>query len=377
MNLNEVKRHISNLPGWRTKRKLLVIESDDWGSVRMRSNKDREQLIQKGIVEEFNHYNRCDTLATKDDLSSLYEVLQKHKDRNSHPAVFTPVTITGNPDFEAIKKDGFENYHFEKFTETLSRYYGKDNGIHDLWMQGIDEGLFKPQFHGREHLNVAEWMRALQKGDQATRTAFDHGMWGFILDKSNVNTISSFQAAFEMYETEDLKIQENVIREGLEFFESLFGYRATFFVPPNGKFNNSLEKVAAENGINYLSRAKRQLEPLGEGNVQTVYHTLGKKSELGLVTLTRNCEFEPSQEKKDWVDSCLSDIKIAFRMRKPAIVSTHRVNFIGTLEEDNRKRGLKQLGQLLASVTKHWPEVEFITSDQLGDIITGKEINGQ
>ena len=376
MNLNEVRRHISNLPGWRTKRKLLVIESDDWGSVRMRSNKDREQLIQKGIVEEFNHYNRCDTLATKDDLNALYEVLQKHRDRNSHPAVFTPVTITGNPNFEAIEKDGFEHYHFEKFTETLSKYYGSGNGIHDLWMQGIDEGLFKPQFHGREHLNVAEWMRALQKGDQATRTAFEHGMWGFILNKSEINTISSFQAAFDLFEPEDLKVQEKVIREGLEHFESLFGYRATFFVPPNGLFNNSLEKVAAGNEIYYLSRAKRQSEPLGKGNTQTVYHTLGKKNELGLVTLTRNCEFEPSQEKKDWVDSCLSDIKIAFRMRKPAIVSAHRVNFIGTLEESNRTRGLKQLDQLLASVTKQWPDVEFITSDQLGDIITGKEING-
>lgn len=33
--LNKVKRYIQNLPGKSTKRKLVVIESDDWGSIRM------------------------------------------------------------------------------------------------------------------------------------------------------------------------------------------------------------------------------------------------------------------------------------------------------------------------------------------------------
>jgi hypothetical protein len=92
--------------------------------------------------------------------------------------------------------------------------------------------------------------------------------------------------------------------------------------------------------------------------------------------LTRNCIFEPSEEGKDWVDSCIRDIKIAFRMRKPAVISTHRVNYIGALEENNRARGLKQLDELLGAVTKRWPDVEFITSDQLGDIIAGKEHHG-
>ena len=34
-------RNLSNLPGWRTSRKIVVIESDDWGTIRMPSNKAR------------------------------------------------------------------------------------------------------------------------------------------------------------------------------------------------------------------------------------------------------------------------------------------------------------------------------------------------
>lgn len=35
--LRTVIKNFSNLPGWRTNRKIVVIESDDWGSIRMPS----------------------------------------------------------------------------------------------------------------------------------------------------------------------------------------------------------------------------------------------------------------------------------------------------------------------------------------------------
>jgi len=32
-----LRKNLVNIPGWRTNRKIVVIESDDWGSVRMPS----------------------------------------------------------------------------------------------------------------------------------------------------------------------------------------------------------------------------------------------------------------------------------------------------------------------------------------------------
>ena len=364
-----LRKYLGNVPGWRTKKKYLVIESDDWGSVRMPDSKARTGLLKKGVIDEKNRYNRYDTIATRQDLEDLFAVLNRHKDKDGNPAVMTPVTISGNPDFDRIKTVDFEKYHLEPFPRTLDTYYGEGNKIMETWKEGFKSGVFKPQFHGREHLNVAEWMRSLRNGDKTNRIAFDHGFWGLSLGEGDKSRISSFQAAFDFYEPADLRVHEQSIREGLQMFESIFGYKATFFVPPNGPFNNSLEKTAAENGIRYMSKSKIQKEPIGQGKTQSVYHRLGQKNELGQIYITRNCIFEPSEEGRDWVDSCLSDIKIAFRMRKPAIISSHRVNYIGTLEKENRERGLRQLDDLLSAVVKNWPEVEFITSDQLGDII--------
>jgi hypothetical protein len=369
-----IKRNISNLPGWRTNKKIIVIESDDWGSIRMPSVKSLENLEKQGLDlrgGDSNRYNLYDTLASKDDLADLFESLIKFKDQNGRSAAFTAVSVVANPDFEKIKDNNFEIYFPEPFTKTLERYYGSDSPF-ALWKEGIAGHIFVPQFHAREHLNIGEWMRALRAGNKEALLAFDEGMWGFNNKRIHDSSIS-FQAAFDLYYPKDLDLQASAISEGLILFEKIFGYKATFFVPPNGPFNNALEKVAAEGGIKYMSASKVQMEPQGYDVNKKLYHWLGQANKHDQLYITRNCFFEPSQGGKDWVSSCLSDIEIAFRWKKPAVISSHRVNFIGSLHPENRKNGLSQLSQLLAAIVKKWPDVIFQTSDELGDSIAASK----
>ena len=44
-----IRRTLAALPGWRTKRKLIVLESDDWGSIRMPSVEAYNNLQKAGI----------------------------------------------------------------------------------------------------------------------------------------------------------------------------------------------------------------------------------------------------------------------------------------------------------------------------------------
>ncbi len=377
MNINRIKssflRNLSNIPGWRTNRKIMVIESDDWGSVRMPSLNAMEKLRAHGleVAGGSNRYNLNDTLATASDLEDLFNVLLQHKDKNGRPAVFTAVSVVANPDFDKIKEHNFKEYFYEPFTKTLERYHGNDES-YQLWLKGIKHKIFIPQFHGREHLNVAEWMRALQSGDREALLAFDEGLWGFNNKAISKSTIS-FQAAFDLFEPADLDVQSASITEGLELFNKLFGYRATFFVPPNGPFNNTLEKVAAEAGITYMSASKIQAEPLGYGKSKKVFHWLGKKNKNNQYYITRNCFFEPGDKGKDWVDTCLDEISTAFRWNKPAIISSHRVNYIGALNPANKAHSLQQLSKLLIAILAKWPDVQFCTSAELGDLMAGEK----
>jgi hypothetical protein len=370
---NKLRQHLKNSIGKSVQKKYLVIESDDWGSVRMPSLKAYENLKSSGVnlgKGESARYNLTDTLASAEDFDALFSTLKKFKDQSENHPAFTAVSVVANPDFEKIKLANFERYYFEPFTETLKKYQ-RESAL-ALWKEGKEEKLFIPEFHAREHLNVPVWMRMLQKGDKPTHAGFDEGCWGF-----NAATPFgiSYQAAFDLETPDDLLVQEEALRTGLALFQNIHGYKASFFVPPNGPFNNSLEQVTAENGIKYVGAAKIQLEPQGMGQVKKHYRWMGKRNKYNQMFLTRNAFFEPNAPGKDWVTSCLEDIHYAFLWKKPAVISSHRTNYIGTLDPKNRKLGLEKLEDLLREVLKKWPDVEFITSTELGRILS-KRSNG-
>ena len=101
---------------------------------------------------------------------------------------------------------------------------------------------------------------------------------------------------------------------------------------------------------------------------------MGQKNRYDQLYLVRNAFFEPALDKdkdkdKDPVGECLRRINMAFKWNKPAIISSHRINYIGSLVEENRIKNLKLLDELLKNIINRWPDVEFMTSDKLGELI--------
>ncbi len=366
--------NLSNIKGWRTKRHIVVIESDDWGSVRMSSLESFERLKKAGVPVDTDHYNINDALESNEDLEMLFDTLSQFKDSTGRHPVMTGVNVVANPDFEAIERNGFSEYVYEPYTRTCERYPDHER-VYQLWKKGIEKRLFVPVLHGREHLNAQFWMRALRSGNKSTLAAFNEGVTGIPRKGIGGEEVPNFQAAFQIDTVDDLPYQKEVIRTGAELFEKLYNYKAKFFVPTNGWFNNSLEKDLFESGVKYIDTAKKQREPLGNGQYKVNTRFVGDKNQYGQIYLTRNCFFEPAatgyevSANYDWLNFCLKEIEIAFRWHKPATISSHRVNYIGYLHPENREKGLKMLSQLLSEIIKRWPDVEFMTSVELGDLI--------
>lgn len=367
--------NVSNIPGWRTKRHIVVIESDDWGSIRMSSIENFNKMLKAGMPVDKSHYNLYDALECNDDLIALMETLSKFKDVTGRPPVFTGVNVVANPDFEKIKQNGFLEYVYEPYTETCKRYDNHEK-VYELWKEAIAKRLIVPIFHGREHLNAQFWLRALQMGDKSTLLGFENEVTGMPGIKGE--KLPDFQAAFDIDTVADLPYQKDVIKTGLDLFEQLYGYRSKYFVPTNGPFNNSLEKDLFDAGIKYINTGKKQREPLGNGKYRVNTRFLGDKNQFGQIYLTRNCFFEPAATgfevpmNYNWIDFCLKEIEIAFRWHKPATISSHRVNYIGYLHPENRENSLRQLSELFSRMLKRWPDIEFMTSVELGDLIASE-----
>lgn len=369
------RKELYNMFGWRTKRHLVVIESDDWGTIRMPSPEVYEAFLHRGIRVDRDSYCRYDNLATKHDLENLFEVLSSVKDKNGHPAVITANTLSANPVFDKIRESDFTQYYFEPFTETLKRSSTHD-GAWEMWQQGMEEGVFHPQSHGREHLYVKKWLHTLQNGDSVTRTAFDFGTWGLTAHVDS-SIKEYYMGAFNSSEEADIKEFEKIIDDALRMFREIFGFDSKSFIPTTYTWSPKIETCLMRCGVKYIQSTFQQKVPIEDDKgVQITYRGFqGTRTKAGLIRLFRNCFFEPSTRTDyDWYGDCMKRIELAYKHGKAANICAHRLNFIGSIDASNTDRTLPEFRRLLQGIIRRWPDVEFVTSDQLGEII---ETSGQ
>lgn len=364
---------IINFLGWHTNRKIIVIESDDWGSIRMNSLKSYQYFLKAGYPVDKCHYNRYDALEGEDDLTGLFEILSSVKDSDGNHPIITANNIIANPDFEKIRETNFQQYHFETFTETYKKYPKHKNSF-AICNQGINAKLFLPQSHGREHLNVHRWIKMLQEKDEDTSLVFEHNMFTLHTVSKPWNR-SEFMDAFRYNTLEEKEQMKIIVSEGVTLFREIWGYSPISFMAPSYIWFDELESTLHKLGVKYIQGSVLQILPAidSKKTYKKRCHFLGQHNNLEQTYLVRNAFFEPSQDQNiDWVNRCLNDISSAFKWNKPAIIQSHRVNFIGLIDPSNRSRNLLLLKQLLSEIIKKWPDVEFMSTPQLGELINTK-----
>ncbi len=361
---------ISNLRGWKTNRKIIVIESDDWGSIRMPSREVYDACLRAGYPVDKIAYEKYDTLLSKNDLELLFDLLLSFKDHTGKSPIITANCVVANPNFRKIRLRDFQEYHYELITDTFKRYPDHSTNF-KLWNKAIETKIFLPQYHAREHLNVSLFMNALRRKDNDALFGFNNEMPGCMAMGSPLKG-NVYVEALNYNDTQDKENKLKIYLNGLDIFYELFGYRSVSIIPPNYLWSLDFNEAVHKKEVKIFQGIRRITEPVPNGKKQ--YHPvyLGKLNRLGQVYLKRNALFEPSLFRlgiNDPVGKCLSDISTSFMMKKPAIICSHRINYAGFLDSNNRDNTLKLLKHLLTTVIKRWPNVEFMSSPELGQLI--------
>jgi hypothetical protein len=365
VNKNIIKYWLSlfdtNFKGISIPDKIIVIESDDWGSIRVPNSESFNKLIKNGLKLNEYSYTTYDGLETDDDFECLVEVLGNITDLYGNHPVLTANFVTSNPDFEAIKKENYNFYYPESIDKTYKRYSHSDQLI-DLVKQAYKEGLVLPQFHGREHVNSEKWLERLRQKDKRFILAFESEMFGLgrnVVPDVNFNIQATYDTENDGYALEGLS-------EGLKCFEKLFGFSAVSFIANNFVWNNKWHKELKMLGVDHFQGMKYQLLPEREGKLkrERIRRFNGQMNELGQIFTTRNCEFEPSVSNQGF-EKTMKDINLAFLLKQSAIISTHRINFTSRLDVNQRNKNLKEFQKLLNAIVKKWPDVIFMSSVDL------------
>ena len=338
----------------------------------MPSKKCYEVLIKQGIRVDKSKFDSLDCLENSDDLNKLGEVLNSLKSVNGSKPIITFNTVMGNPDFERIEQEEFINFYVEPFQDSYRKYYGESN-MH-IWQSLIENKLMQPQFHAREHLNSDLWIQDLQDGHQKTCLAFRHRFFGLKTRTSHPHQ-EHYLSAYHIANEKDLERKISILKEGLKTFEELFGFISETFIGCNYVWPNEIEKPLKNLGVEVLQGQRGHIVPrITDGATAIQYHFTGQQNTSEQIYTVRNCHFEPFlNDQKDWVTSCINDIQRSFFWRKPAIVSTHRINFVSGMDVKHRDRNLSLLKELLQRIINNWPDVRFLSSDQLAKTILSNE----
>ena len=356
--------------GYHTNRKLVCIESDDWGSIRMPSKQTFDKLISLGDNPQDDAFLSNDCLECQNDLDALFEVLSGVSDRWGRPAVITANFAVANPDFDRIDyKYGI--YEYEPFLRTYERYYPNGN-IKGIIDEGVKEKVFVPQLHCREHLNVNRWMQDLGTHKKDTCLAFDNKMIGTGTSFSQDNPFG-YMDAFNANWTTEPEL-EKIVDDAAKIFCDAFGYESKTFVASCFVWNASLERILREKGLIGIQTAEWQNLPRKTANgygYRRVLHYAGQKNREGQVYSVRNCSFEPAitNDPEASEEKCFREVARAFAVGKPAVINSHRLNYISCINPDNAKKNLASLTKLLNRIVETYDDAEFISSDNLIEIM--------
>lgn len=370
--IRTLRKSYANFRGWSTTRKLILFESDDWGSVRIKDKNAYSALQKKGIDLSVSRYTKYDRLETEEDLDALFSILSKFIDKNGNKPVFTANYLVANPDFEKIKADNFSKYHYLNLDESYERYSGGRDAMFTMIREGIANKIFTPQFHGREHLHPTRWLKCLSVSKNEKQSFEFECIPGVPFSKNKAEYIP-YMSAFDFADANEREMTQESAESGLKLFEQIFGFKSKSFMPSQSVMGDDLFETLRLNGVS-LSKAGARIPPTMINPDKKVKHDYwGYNDKYNIYFSRANANFEPNKDRSDWVKSCMSDVELAFRFRKPAVISTHRVNYIGTMDEKNRTKSLELLDQLLSKLIDKYKNLEFIDSATLLKIMKQKK----
>jgi len=225
-----LRSHLVNFRGISTKRKIVVIESDDWGTVRMQSKEAYDYFLGNGYPVNECGYNKFDSLESNEDIEQLLDLLSSVKTVRGGNPKFTINNIVANPNFEKILSSGYSEYFYESFIDTLNNY-PKSDKVFELYKEGIQKDLIKPQFHGREHVNIFRWLDDLKDGKKSLIEAFKFKMF-------TVHSNDSLGYKMEYMDTlsaanleQKLTLEDNLV-DGIKLFNNIWGFSSDTFIAP-------------------------------------------------------------------------------------------------------------------------------------------------
>jgi hypothetical protein len=354
-------------------RKVIVFESDDWGSCfafpSLAVYELRRRTLQGNGTEKIWDDLPKTTLEDPDDMERLFRVLERYKGRDGRPARFQANYVMANPSAKVVN-GSLAKYQMVSLPEVPEGWAKRD--IIEKSKEGVRRGVWHREFHGYAHVNYRRHEADLRNGEGNAYPREFRKEW-YCWMKSNQPKFSSVQEYYnELGEwSSNLSYGEQLrdIREGLAIFKSVFGENPRSVVAPFYIWQGKTERALGKMDVRVIQGKNRQYNVLGMRNradslderiADNLWpHAMGNFNRKWRIRyLHRNVDFEPGENPSAWFRA-YEEIRAAWRRGEPAIVSTHRINYVD-FEKQTVEANLEQLDRLLACIRQNDPEAVYL-----------------
>jgi hypothetical protein len=349
-----------NFGSFKIDQHIIIFDSDDWGCQRIHGRDEKNFLSSYPGFRPHDPFEDGDVLETSKDFENLSHLLLSFKDSAGRHPIFTLNYVVNNLKYSSdslVKKEGA--FQFESLTNTYVRM-----GVPFIWDSSSsfnNPKVFAFSLHAFAHLNQTRFLNDISSNSNGAKDFYNNGV-----------TASTDPTAFFCYMDEmgggkqSVSSDLSVLSKAINQFSSIFGERSLSFTPSCGVIEKSaIKKICTLGNFRCLKISDGFYRSWGGSHYSKHPFRTGQKIP-GTKTrfLCRNCDFEPIFSNDQAVELCLNDINNAFSKKKPAIISTHRMNYVCGFDEKSYLKRMAMLSDLLSRILSQYPDAVFMSSDE-------------
>lgn len=292
-------------------------------------------------------------------LEQVCAVLARHRDATGRAAVMTIGVILGAPDKAAIAASGYTRYARKTLLDV------EFDAMRECLRAGREHGVLALQLHGLEHLWPPALLSAAQRDGAARR-------WLAAGDEVDTQALPShLQTRWADASVLPSRLPPEVevraaVSEEVAVFSGCFGAAPEVVVPPTFVWHASVERAWAAQGVRALVTPGCRLtgrDADGRPAMSDCDFLNGERAAGGMVCLVRDIYFEPALGHT--VDRAVRDAVARFRLGRPALFETHRMNFVE--DAATRQGSLDACERLLDGLREVLPGTRYMSSSELAD----------
>ncbi len=322
--------------------KAVVLQSDDWGLCAWSPDAESWRALRETPAYQSAPGRRYggSTLESADDVRALADLLLSFRGGDGFPPVLQANTVLANPDYDRLAAAGFEGDDVPAVElPALPSRWSRPRLWEQLTIARLS-GVWWPELHGYHHAPAATWLEAMRRGDSDALIAFEH----------QVMVCAAVEASGEFDPAEPEAARTRRLERAVARFRELFGRSPGSFCPPDYRWDERLEADAERLGVTAF-QGKNEQHGARQGRVsRLVLGPSGARSAGARFYLPARIAFEPSlggpSGARVDVDAVVRAVRAAWSRGRPAVVSTHRLNFVH-LDDNLVAHGRARLRALL------------------------------